>query len=74
MPGSVTFRDIFGTEQARNECGCAATGILNTVVGVAGSLQATEVLKVITGAGDLLVDRLLTFDTITMDFTVYDMK
>ncbi len=70
--GTACFRDIFGDEpQQEADCGCAATGILNTVVGIAGSLQATEVLKVITGAGDLLTDRLLVFDTITMSFEVF---
>lgn len=44
------------------------TGVLNTVVGVVGTLQATEAVKLITGAGDLLADRLLTFDAITMTF------
>lgn len=74
MPSTASFRDIFGTEPRRDECGCAATGILNTVVGIAGSLQATEIIKVITGAGDLLTDRLLTFDTVTMDFNIFDVS
>lgn len=75
MPGTATFRDIFGTEpQAEgDECGCARAGILNTVVGIAGTIQATEVIKVITRAGDLLADTLLTFDAITMTFERYDM-
>lgn len=73
-PGTATFRDIFGDKpQVGEECGCAATGILNTVVGVAGSLQATEVIKVITGTGDLLTDRLLVFDTITMTFDIFTL-
>ncbi|MBD5346770.1 MAG: HesA/MoeB/ThiF family protein [Bacteroides sp.] len=73
-PGSSTFRDIFGTEERQtDECGCAATGILNTVVGVAGSLQATEVIKIIAGTGEVLVNRLLTFDTLTMSFDVFNL-
>lgn len=74
MPGSATFRDIFGDDQKIPDTGCALKGILNTVVGVAGSLQATEVLKVITGAGNLLVDRLLVFDALAMDFNLYDLR
>ena len=45
--------------------------MLNTVVGVIGTLQATEVLKYLAGAGDLLVDRIMTFDAITMKFNEF---
>lgn len=74
LPGHRTLRDIFGPESRdAADCGCARRGILNAAVGVAGSLQAAEVIKIITGAGDMLVDRLLTFDLITMDFNVFDL-
>lgn len=41
---------------------CAEVGILGAVVGVVGTIQATEVLKEITGAGDSLAGRLLIYD------------
>jgi adenylyltransferase/sulfurtransferase len=41
---------------------CAEVGVLGAVVGVIGTLQATEVLKEITGAGDSLAGRLLIYD------------
>ncbi|MGD9671158.1 MAG: ThiF family adenylyltransferase [Hyphomicrobiaceae bacterium] len=41
---------------------CAEVGVLGAVVGVVGTLQATEVLKEITGAGDSLAGRLLIYD------------
>lgn len=75
LPGHRTLRDIFGSELRADaaDCVCARRGILNAAVGVAGSLQAAEVIKIITGAGDPLVDRLLTFDLITMDLNVFDL-
>jgi molybdopterin/thiamine biosynthesis adenylyltransferase len=33
-----------------------------------GTIQAAEVLKYLTGVGDLLTNRLLTFNAKTMDF------
>lgn len=76
MPGSATFRDIFGSEPltAPDDCACARNGILNTVVGIAGTLQATEVIKAVTGAGDLLTDSLLTFNALTMTFERFSLK
>lgn len=41
---------------------CAEVGVLGAVVGVVGTLQAVEVLKEITGAGESLAGRLLIYD------------
>ncbi|MDE7474955.1 MAG: hypothetical protein K2M71_04950 [Duncaniella sp.] len=49
-------------------------GILNSVVGVIGSLQATEALKLLVGTGDALVNRILTFDAVTMQFNVFALN
>jgi molybdopterin/thiamine biosynthesis adenylyltransferase len=47
---------------------CSRDGILGVVPGVIGSIQATETIKYLTGAGDLLTGRLLTFDALAMRF------
>lgn len=41
---------------------CAEVGVLGAVVGVIGTLQAVEILKEITGAGETLAGRLLIYD------------
>lgn len=73
IPGSADLRTIFGSEASEDTAPCEITGILNSVVGVIGSLQATEILKFITKAGDLCTNRLLIFDAITMEFTTYQI-
>lgn len=70
LPTTAGFADFFGAGESVGES-CARVGILNTLVGVVGSLQATEVLKVICNAGDLLTDRFLHIDTAKMDFRVF---
>ncbi|MBZ9939303.1 molybdopterin-synthase adenylyltransferase MoeB [Mesorhizobium sp. BR1-1-16] len=47
---------------------CAEAGILGAVVGVLGTLQAAEVLKLILGIGEPLVGRLLLVDMLSMRF------
>ncbi len=47
---------------------CSEVGILGAVAGVVGTLQATEVLKEITGAGDSLAGRLLIYDALGTRF------
>ena len=47
---------------------CSATGILGVVTGVVGTIQATEVLKLILSVGEPLRGRLLLFDARDMRF------
>ena len=41
---------------------CETYGVLGPITGVMGSLQALEILKLITGAGENLRGKLLIFD------------
>jgi molybdopterin/thiamine biosynthesis adenylyltransferase/rhodanese-related sulfurtransferase/molybdopterin converting factor small subunit len=47
---------------------CAEGGVLGVLPGIVGSLQALEVLKLILGAGDSLVGRLVLFDALAFKF------
>lgn len=47
---------------------CAEVGVLGSVVGVIGTLQATEVLKEILGLGESLAGRLLVWDALAARF------
>ena len=60
------------TYVAGDELPCAIDGVMNTVVGVVGTLQATEVVKYIVKTGDLLTNRLLMFDAISMTFNTFE--
>jgi molybdopterin/thiamine biosynthesis adenylyltransferase len=47
---------------------CSEVGVLGAVVGVIGTLQATEVLKEIIGIGDSLAGRLVIYDALSTRF------
>ena len=47
---------------------CAEGGVLGILPGVVGTLQATEAVKLVLGAGELLVGRFLLFDALKMRF------
>jgi molybdopterin-synthase adenylyltransferase len=49
--------------------GCSEAGVLGPVPGLIGAVQALEVIKVLTGAGRPLYDRLLQYDGGSMTFT-----
>lgn len=50
------------------EARCSETGVLAPVVGIIGSIQATETLKLLSGLGTTLAGRLLTLDASTLEF------
>ena len=47
---------------------CAEGGVLGILPGVVGTIQATEAVKVILGAGEPLIGRFLLFDALKMRF------
>jgi adenylyltransferase/sulfurtransferase len=47
---------------------CAEAGVLGVLPGVLGTIQATEAIKLIVGAGEPLIGRLLTYDALDMRF------
>ncbi len=47
---------------------CAEGGVLGVLPGIVGSLQASEALKIILGAGETLTGRLLLFDALATTF------
>ena len=53
---------------------CAEGGVLGVLPGIVGALQATEVVKWITGIGEPLVGRLLLFDALAMTFRTLKVR
>ena len=47
---------------------CAEAGVLGVLPGVIGTIQATEAIKLVLGAGEPLIGRLLIFDALKMRF------
>ena len=47
---------------------CKQAGVIGAMAGVIGCLQAMEAVKYITGAGEPLTGRLLTYDALKMNF------
>jgi molybdopterin/thiamine biosynthesis adenylyltransferase len=53
---------------------CAAEGVMAPLVGIVGSIQAVEAIKLITGSGETLCGRLLLLDALTMEFQALALK
>jgi molybdopterin/thiamine biosynthesis adenylyltransferase len=47
---------------------CAEAGVMGVLTGVLGTLEAMEVIKLVTGVGEPLVGRLLLYDSLATRF------
>lgn len=66
---SPCYACVFPPESPPEETRCATLGVFAPVVGIIGSLQAAEALKLICGAGRAATGRLLMLDGRTLQFT-----
>src|SRR6187402_1710598 len=53
---------------------CAEGGVLGVLPGLVGTIQATEVIKLILGIGEPLIGRLLLIDTLSMGFRTLKLR
>ena len=62
------YRDLYPTPPPPGLVpNCAEGGVLGVLPGIIGSLQANEVIKVITGVGEPLSGRFFVFDSLTFE-------
>jgi molybdopterin/thiamine biosynthesis adenylyltransferase len=69
-PGGPGFSDLYPASTTDDDApSCEAVGVLGAVTGVIGTLMAAEAIKLITGAGEPLIGRLLVYDGRSARFT-----
>lgn len=71
---SPCYHCLFPQADDVQELRCATTGVLGPLVGIVGSIQAAEAIKLITGMGDSLVGKLLSIDALSMRFHTVRFK
>ena len=72
-PGGPCYRCLYGGGGDLDES-CSENGVLSPLVGIIGSVQAMEAIKVITGAGTPLTGRLLLLDALHMEWRSLKLK
>ena len=72
-PGAPCYHCLYGDSGDLDDS-CANNGILAPVTGIIGSIQATEALKLLTGAGEPLSGRLLLIDGLSMQIRSLKLK
>ena len=68
-PASPCYACVFPEDAGVEETRCATLGVFAPLVGIVGTLQAAEALKLLTGLGSQLVGQLLMVDARDMGFS-----
>ena len=73
VPGSACYRCLFPEPPAQSDVEtCAMVGVLGSIAGMLGTVQATEAVKFLARVGEGLTNALLTFDALSMQWMRLD--
>lgn len=67
------YRCLYPEGNEREET-CSRVGVFAPLLGIVGSVQATEVLKVLLGVGETLAGRLLLLDALAMEWRTLKLR
>jgi molybdopterin/thiamine biosynthesis adenylyltransferase/rhodanese-related sulfurtransferase len=67
---SPNYRDLFPKVDASQIPNCADGGVIPTLAGIIGCIQANEVIKYVTKTGELLAGKVMIFDALTLQSRV----
>jgi molybdopterin/thiamine biosynthesis adenylyltransferase/rhodanese-related sulfurtransferase len=69
------YRDLYPTPPPPGLVpNCAEAGVLGVLPGIIGSMQALEVIKIVSGVGEVLSGRFLVFDALTFEARVFKIR
>ncbi|MGD8577632.1 MAG: ThiF family adenylyltransferase, partial [Thiohalophilus sp.] len=72
-PGSPCYRCLY-REEGELDTSCSENGVLAPVVGIIGSIQATEAIKILLNIGSTLDGKLLLLDALHMEWRTMTLK
>ncbi|KGO91108.1 ThiF family adenylyltransferase [Flavobacterium subsaxonicum] len=71
----ANYRHLFATPPDPLEVAdCNEAGVLGVLPGIIGLMQATEVIKLITGVGEVMINKLMTFSILNYDSFIIDIR
>ena len=70
--GGMTYRDLYPDEQELTSKPRTINGVIGVVPGIIGCIEASETIKVITGCGKPLRNRLFTIDVLSMQSEILE--
>ncbi len=74
-PGEGCYRCLYPTPPPPGMVpSCAEAGVFGVLPGIIGSIMAVETIKIVLGIGEPLVNKLLLFDALSMEFRTVKLR
>ena len=71
---SPCYRCLYSDELAPEGEACSDVGVLSPLLGIVGSVQATEAIKLLVGFGESLTGRVIVIDALDMQWRTLKLK
>jgi Dinucleotide-utilizing enzymes involved in molybdopterin and thiamine biosynthesis family 2 len=71
--GGKNYRDLYPQEAEITHTPSPLLGVMGVVPGIVGCIEASETIKIITGCGTTLSNRLFTIDVLTMQTEIIEL-
>lgn len=73
LPEEPRFEAYFGNVDSQSFMPCSIGGVLGPTAALCASIQASEVIKYLTGSGKLLTGRVFIFNLLSDSFSVFEL-
>ena len=72
-PESPCYRCLYTEDSSEGEA-CSDVGVFSPLLGIIGSIEAAETIKILIGAGDTLTGRVVVIDVLSMEWRSLKLK
>ena len=72
-PDSPCYRCLYTEDSSEGEA-CSDVGVFSPLLGIIGSIEAAEAIKILIGAGDTLTGRVVVIDVMSMEWRELRLK
>ena len=70
----MNYRDLFPMPPEEGQIpNCSEAGVLGVLPGIIGTMQAAELIKLVTGVGEPLVNKLVTYNLLTLQLLTVEL-
>lgn len=74
IPDSIRYEQIFQPDEVSDSfLPCSLAGVLGPAAGMVASLQAAECIKLLTGCGELITNKLFVINLLTLDIHIISL-
>ncbi len=73
IPGGIRYSDLFPDRETLSAIPPSSGGVVGMLPGIVGTIEASEVIKLVCGFGENLVGKIMTIDLKDLNFNIFEL-